>query len=67
MEFKTPENKSKQDSINVILTYGSIDDSSHKQWVLTQVLKHLWGDEFEEKIKEYETTYGVEWDRGIAP
>lgn len=66
----------KDEVINLIMRYGSIDGAMHKQWVLTQILKTLMTpDEYREWLVEYrgewdedyeEYEYG-EWDEGIPP
>lgn len=56
----------------LILDYGGIDGAHHKQWVLDQVLRICLGNEYEDKIKEYQGDDGTGepeylWDEGIAP
>lgn len=51
-------------------SYGQIDGSHHKMWVIDQMARALLEDEYEEWVKRYETPDGDdywEWDTGIAP
>lgn len=58
-------------AIDLIMRYGGIDGSHHKQWLLDQVLRVLSENNYDNLIKEYcdgedgEFTYS--WDEGIAP
>ena len=70
-----PENKTDKDKIecatSLILNYSSYDGDHHKQWVFDQVLRILWGEEYEKNIASYNEDireYGdYRWDEGIAP
>ena len=51
-------------------SYGQIDGSHHKMWVIDQMVRALLEDEYEEWVKRYATPDGDdywEWDAGIAP
>lgn len=54
-------------------SYGQIDGSHHKMWVIDQMVKALCGtqEEYENWVKTYETPLSDEeyyiWDTGIAP
>lgn len=51
-------------------SYGQIDGSHHKMWVIDQMARALLEEEYEEWVKSYETPDGDdywEWDTGIAP
>jgi hypothetical protein len=58
-------------ALEVIGTFGGIDGSHHKAWIIDQAVRHLTGVEYPvwvSKWKEGEdgpNTY--EWDVGIAP
>jgi hypothetical protein len=58
-------------ALDVIFSYGGIDGSHHKQWVLDQVVRALTGEKYEEWVKKFEqgedgpNTYS--WDTGTAP
>lgn len=58
-----------QEAIDLILRYGSNDGAHHKQWVLSQVLKILMGEDAYKKFIEEDPTHGEygEWDEGIPP
>lgn len=64
-------NRDIQSSIDLIMRYGGIDGSHHKQWLLDQVLRILSENKYDNLIKKYcdgedgEFTYS--WDEGIAP
>lgn len=53
------------------LLYGGIDCGHHKQWLIDQMLRILLGEEYEERIADWESgedgpkTYS--WDEGVAP
>ncbi len=51
----------------VIVKYGMTDGAHHKQWVLDQVLRELWGPTYEVSRKLLLEADGNEWDEGIAP
>jgi hypothetical protein len=55
-----------EQSVALIVHYGSIDGAHHKQWVLDQVLRLLAGEAYEEIIAEGERD-GYDWSEGIAP
>jgi hypothetical protein len=51
-------------------SYGQIDGSHHKMWVIDQMVHALLEDEYGEWVKRYESPDGAdywEWDTGIAP
>jgi hypothetical protein len=60
-----------QKAIEMIVQYGGIDGSHHKDWVLDQTVRILAGDKYEKIVEEAcagedgPNTY--EWDCGIAP
>lgn len=60
-----------QDAIKVIVDYGDIDGSHHKQWILDQALRYLMGNEYQEWRDRYDLAmarndYSI-WDEGVAP
>ncbi len=62
-----------QKALKIAWSYGQIDGSHHKAWVIDQMVRALCGSEedYAEWVKEYETPVGYneyfEWDTGIAP
>lgn len=52
-------------------SYGQIDGSHHKMWVIDQMVRALLGEEgYKNFVERYETPDGEdywEWDMGIAP
>ena len=57
-------------SLDLIIRYGGIDGSHHKQWLLDQIVRTLSSD-YNEWVREFEDGSGgpntYEWDEGIAP
>lgn len=59
-----------KDVLDLIMKYGGIDDSHHKQWLLNEIVEIL-SDDYDKWVEDYNggedgpNTY--EWDRGIAP
>ncbi len=52
----------------MILSYGEIDGAHHKMWVLDQVMRIVWGDEYDAKMADFNSDPGYDnWDTGIAP
>lgn len=68
----TTENKIKE-ALDLIKSYGGIDGSHHKQWVLDQVVRKLTGGPraYQEWVWAYQTgddgPHTYEWDEGIPP
>ncbi len=78
----TPEDKITE-AINVAYTYGQVDGSHHKAWVIDQMVRALLGDAYDEWIYAYKKTDDdgnltdpedededediYDWDEGIAP
>ena len=59
-----------QKALKYAWSYGQIDGSHHKMWVIDQMVRVLLEEEYEEWVKSYETLDGEdywEWDTGIAP
>ena len=59
-------------ALQIAWSYGQIDGSHHKMWVIDQMVRALCGtkEEYTEWVKTYETPDGedyYEWDIGIAP
>ncbi len=58
-------------AIEIIVQYGGIDESHHKDWVLDQTVRILAGSEYEEIVRcakygeDGPETYS--WEIGIAP
>lgn len=52
-------------------SYGQIDGSHHKMWVIDQMVRTLLGkEEYSKWVASYETPDGEDyyvWDTGIAP
>lgn len=48
-------------------TYGQIDGSHHKNWVIDQMVRTMLGDNYETFVNWYEDEGEYEWDTGIAP
>ena len=67
----TESEKKVEGSIKLIVDYGGIDGSHHKDWVLDQVVRELSGDNYDKIIADAKSgedgpnTYG--WEEGIAP
>jgi hypothetical protein len=64
-----PKNTTRADwVVALILRYGMIDGSHHKQWLLEQALRGLLGDKYDDVISEYNSDENYnDWDEGIAP
>lgn len=58
-------------AVNTAFSYGQVDGSHHKMWVIDQMLRELLPDsEYKKMVKEYEHGEDgeeYEWDVGIAP
>ncbi len=58
-------------AVEIILQYGGIDGSHHKQWLLDQTLRILLEKRYDEFIEAYCKEDGddevYKWDEGIAP
>jgi hypothetical protein len=58
-------------ALEIALSYGQIDGSHHKAWVIDQIVRALTGSKYEEVIKANKVgedgpeTY--DWDEGVAP
>ncbi len=58
-------------ALNLALSYGQIDGSHHKNWVIDQMVRILAGDQYESVIAD--RRFGADgpdtysWDEGIAP
>ena len=58
-------------AIEIAVSYGQIDGSHHKTWVIDQMVRVLAGDRYDEIVAQAKAgedgpdTY--EWDTGIAP
>lgn len=58
-------------AVAIALLYGGIDGGHHKHWVIDQMLRLLLGEEYAERIADWEAgedgpkTYA--WDEGVAP
>jgi hypothetical protein len=51
----------------LIVQHGMTDGAHHKQWVLDQVLRELWGSTYNASRALMLEADGNEWDEGIAP
>ena len=62
-----------KDALEIAWSYGQIDGSHHKMWVIDQMVKVLCGSEekYKKWVEAYETPLKdeeyYEWDTGIAP
>ena len=59
-------------ALNFAWSYGQIDGSHHKMWVIDQMVRALCGskEEYKNWVEMYETPNNedyYEWDMGIAP
>lgn len=56
-------------ALDIAFSYGQIDGSHHKTWVIDQMVRLLCGSEekYKEWVKIYENDGEYEWDCGIAP
>lgn len=58
-------------ALEIIDSYGGIEDAHHKQWVLDQVVRTLTGAGYAKWVKQHRAgedgpdTYA--WDEGIPP
>jgi hypothetical protein len=70
--MKTFEDRNKE-AIDLIVRYGGIDGSHHKNWVMDQVVRTLLGDMQKYNALVARAKAGedgpdtYEWDTGIAP
>ena len=55
--------------LDLIVDYGWIDGSHHKQWVLDQIMRVILGADYDSFIESYMSDEDgmIDWDRGIAP
>ena len=53
-------------ALQLMFDYGSIDGAHHKQWIIDQLFREIFGDNYEGVIEDYEEEF-EEWDTGIAP
>jgi len=61
-------NPDEQEAVKLILRFGEIDGSHHKQWVLDQVLRILFRQNYKKEMKEFNSDPEYsKWDEGIAP
>lgn len=60
-----------KDALDIAWSYGQIDGSHHRLWVIDQMVRALLGEEdYKKWVEKYETPDGEdywEWDVGIAP
>ena len=60
-----------ENALEIAFSYGQIDGSHHKSWVIDQMVRALTGDKYEEWVTEYKKgedgAVTFEWDEGIAP
>jgi len=60
-----------EEALELIVRFGGIDGSHHKDWVIDQVVRILTGDNYEQFV--YEACQGEDgdwtysWDYGVAP
>lgn len=60
-----------EEALRILIRYGGIDGSHHKNWVIDQAVRALAGNYYDELIaaakggEDGPETY--EWDEGIAP
>ena len=56
-------------ALDLITSYGGIDEAHHKQWVLDQVVRALTGttEDYNRWIELYENDGEYEWEMGTAP
>ena len=60
--------KNMEEKIKEILwNYSQIDGSHHKAWCLDQIARVVYGEAYNDFIKDYEENGAYEWDCGIAP
>ena len=59
-------------AVELAHSYGQVDGSHHKMWVIDQMLHALLGEDYDAWVAEYEMPESDEdgdyykWDRGIA-
>lgn len=61
-----------KEALSLAWSYGQIDGSHHRLWVIDQMVRVLCGgeEEYRKWVEAYETPDGEdywEWDTGIAP
>ena len=55
----------------LVFEYGGIDGGYHKQWVLDQIIRKIYGDDYDKWVQSYMAgedgpgTY--EWNEGVVP
>lgn len=54
-------------ALDIARSFGQLDGSHHKMWVIDQMVRQLLGDEYDEWVKHYEEGGEYTWDSGIAP
>ena len=54
-------------AMDILQTYGNIEGSDHKMWVIDQTLKALMGDDKYKNFRKELTEIGYSWEEGIAP
>ena len=51
----------------ILFNYSQIDGAHHKAWCLDQIARIIYGEHYDEFIKDYCEDDKYEWDCGIAP
>ena len=54
-------------AVEIGISYGQIDGSHHRLWVIDQMLRELLGKDYEETIELSNEDGEYEWDCGVAP
>lgn len=56
--------KMNDEIVALILEYGWIDGSHHKQWLIDQILRVASGAKYEGIVSSF---FENDWDEGVAP
>jgi len=54
-------------AMDILQTYGNIEGSDHRMWVIDQTLRALMGDDKYKNFREELSEVGYSWEEGIAP
>lgn len=62
-----PSEEDVQRVISTIFEYGWVPENETKQWVLSEALRLLLGDDLQEALDRYEKEHGSPWKPGKHP
>lgn len=54
-------------ALDLIFTYGGIDGSHHKDWLIDQLARTLTQEGYDDWVANYENGDEYTWETGVAP